>query len=126
MTAPIAGIDPHQAQFTVGIVDANGVEVVHDSFPQHRPRVHRRDRTCWSHAVSPRSALRARRVGARTSRSPSWRPGSTPARCPHSGQRSRRLAKTDAVDAVAAARALLAEPLVGAGADAGGLRSAGR
>ena len=32
VTAAIAAIDPHQAQFTVGIVDPNGVELAHDSF----------------------------------------------------------------------------------------------
>ncbi len=35
MTAPIAGIDPHQDQFTVGIIDYHGVEVDHACFPNH-------------------------------------------------------------------------------------------
>lgn len=33
MAAPVAGIDPHQDQFTVGITDTNGIEIAHDSFP---------------------------------------------------------------------------------------------
>jgi hypothetical protein len=33
MTAPVGGIDPHQDGYTVGIVDANGVELAHESFP---------------------------------------------------------------------------------------------
>jgi hypothetical protein len=33
MTSPVAGIDPHQDSFTVGIVDANGVELACESFP---------------------------------------------------------------------------------------------
>jgi len=32
MSSPIAGIDPHQATFTVAIVDPNGVEITHDTF----------------------------------------------------------------------------------------------
>lgn len=33
MTSSVAGIDPHQDSFTVGVVDPNGVEVVHETFP---------------------------------------------------------------------------------------------
>jgi len=33
MTSSVAGIDPHQDSFTVGIVDANGVELSHETFP---------------------------------------------------------------------------------------------
>jgi hypothetical protein len=33
MTAPVGGIDPHQDTYTVGVVDANGVELGHESFP---------------------------------------------------------------------------------------------
>ena len=33
MTSAVAGIDPHQGTFTVGIVDPNGVELVHETFP---------------------------------------------------------------------------------------------
>ena len=32
MTAPVGGIDPHQSNFTVGVVDVNGVELAHASF----------------------------------------------------------------------------------------------
>jgi hypothetical protein len=42
MTAPVAGIDPHQDQFTVGIVDAVGVQRACETFSQQRPRVRRR------------------------------------------------------------------------------------
>ena len=60
--------------------------------------------------------LRARRAGVRTSRSRSSPPASTLARSRRSAPRaarSRRLDKTDIVDAVAIARALLAEPTLG-------------
>jgi hypothetical protein len=33
MTAPVAGIDPHQDTYTIGVVDPNGVELAHESFP---------------------------------------------------------------------------------------------
>ena len=32
MSLPVAGIDPHQATFTVAVVDTNGVEITHDTF----------------------------------------------------------------------------------------------
>ena len=33
MTSPVAGIDPHQDTYTIGIVDPNGVELAHQTFP---------------------------------------------------------------------------------------------
>ena len=33
MTGPVGGIDPHQDQFTVGVVDPNGVEIANETFP---------------------------------------------------------------------------------------------
>ena len=52
MTPPVGGIDPHQDTFTVGIVDAHGVEITHETFDNtaagygaavcpHRRRNHR-------------------------------------------------------------------------------------
>ena len=32
MTSAVGGIDPHQDTFTVGIVDANGVELTHETY----------------------------------------------------------------------------------------------
>lgn len=32
MTSPIAGIDPHQDNFTIGIVDPNGFALTHQAF----------------------------------------------------------------------------------------------
>ena len=31
MSSAVAGIDPHQDSFTVGIVDANGIEITHQA-----------------------------------------------------------------------------------------------
>ena len=33
MTSPVAGIDPHQETYTIGVVDPNGVELAHEAFP---------------------------------------------------------------------------------------------
>ena len=32
VASPVAGIDPHQSTYTIGIVDPNGVELAHQSF----------------------------------------------------------------------------------------------
>jgi transposase len=116
MTAPVAGIDPHQSQFTVGIVDANGVELAYDSFRNTAggfiaaidllvthgvARVGIEGSAGWGAHVA--IALVAAGFDARE----------VPAQRSAIQRRSRRLAKTDAVDAVAAARALLAEPTLG-------------
>ena len=46
MTSPVGGIDPHQDTYTVGIVDTNGVELTHASFPHQRSRISRRRSSC--------------------------------------------------------------------------------
>jgi transposase len=33
MTSPVAGIDPHQDTITIGVIDANGVELIHRTVP---------------------------------------------------------------------------------------------
>ena len=33
MSSHVAGIDPHQDNLTVGIIDSNGVEITHRAFP---------------------------------------------------------------------------------------------
>ncbi len=116
MTSAVGGIDPHQDTFTVGIVDANGVEMTHEAFDNTAAgyasaidlldahgvgRVGVEGSAKWGAHVA--IALAAARFDAREvppSRSPAQR-------------RSRRLDKTDAVDAVASARALGAEPTLG-------------
>lgn len=116
MTAPVAGIDPHQHQFTVGVIDPNGVEVDHRSFPNtgegfasaidmlttHRvEKVGVEGSASWGRHVS--IALAAAGFDARE----------VPAQRSAAKRRSRRADKTDRVDAVATARALLAEPTLG-------------
>lgn len=116
MTAAVAGIDPHQDTFTVGIVDLNGVEITHGSFPNSG--------VGYCDAIDLLRAHGVELVGVEGSAS--W--GShvsvalvvagfdareVPPQRSSGQRRARRLAKTDWVDAVATARALLAEPGLG-------------
>ena len=86
MTSPVAGIDPHQDTFTVGIVDANGVAITHDTFDNTAARYLAAIGVLRA-VVSAGSASKAPRVGARMSRSRSSRRGSTPGRSHHSDPR---------------------------------------
>jgi transposase len=116
MTSPVAGIDPHQNSFTVGIVDANGVEVGHDTFPNTAVgyvaaielltahgvvRVGIEGSASWGAHVA--IAMVAARFDARE----------VPPQRSAAQRRARRLDKTDVVDALSTARALLAEPSLG-------------
>jgi len=116
MTSPVAGIDPHQDSFTVGIVDANGVELSHETFPTTA--------VGYLAAIELLTERDVEMVGIEGSAS--WGAHAAialvgagfdcrevPAQRSAAQRRSRRLDKTDVVDAVAAARALLAEPTLG-------------
>ena len=116
MTEPVGGIDPHQDTFTVGIVDPHGVELVHETF----------DNTAagYGAAIDLLDAHDVRRVGVEGSAvwgahvavalsAAGFDAREVPASRSAAQRRSRRLEKTDAVDAVASARALLAEPTLG-------------
>lgn len=116
MTAPVGGIDPHQDSYTVGVVDASGVELTHDTFP-----------TTAAGYLDGIELLRSRGVNqVGIEGSAGWGAHvaialcaagfdcrEVPAQRSAAQRRSRRLDKTDVVDAVAAARALLAEPALG-------------
>jgi transposase len=116
MTGAVAGIDPHQDTFTVGIVDRNGVELATTTFPNQG--------SGYLEAVDLLATHRVGQVGVEGTAS--WGQHvaialvaagldvrEVPAQRSAQQRRARRLAKTDAVDAVAAARALLAEPTLG-------------
>jgi transposase len=116
MTAPVAGIDPHQAQFTIGIIDPNGVELARATFPNSGRG--------FGDAIDLLTTHRVVQVGIEGSASwgahvaiaivaAGFDAREVPAQRSAAQRRTRRLAKTDAVDAVAAARALLAEPTLG-------------
>ena len=115
MASPVAGIDPHQDTFTIGIVDHHGIEIVVGTFASSSDgcveaidllNAHRVQKVGvegsgkWGEHVS--IALVAAQFDAREI---------PPTR--RAQRRSRRLDKTDAVDALSAARALLAEPTLG-------------
>jgi transposase len=116
MSSTVAGIDPHQDTFTVAVIDPNGVEIVHDTFDnsscgyiaaiellntQGVARVGVEGSASWGSHVAV--ALAAAGFDARE----------VPPQRSAQQRRARRLAKTDTVDAVATARALLAEPSLG-------------
>ena len=116
MTPPVGGIDPHQDTFTVGIVDGHGVEITHETF----------DNTAdgFVAAIDLLTACDVRQVGVEGSAkwgahvaialaAAGFDAREVPASRSAAQRRSRRLEKTDAVDAVASARALLAEPSLG-------------
>ncbi len=116
MAASVAGIDSHQDQFTVGIVDGNGVEIAHETFPNTA-----------SGFVDAIDLLTTHRVGmVGVEGSASWGAHvaiavvasgfdarEVPAQRSAAQRRARRLAKTDIVDSISVARALLAEPSLG-------------
>ena len=116
MPSALAGIDPHQDSITVGIIDSNGVELTHQTFP-----------TTSAGYVEAIDLLRENDVDqVGVEGSASWSAHASialvavgfdarevPAQRSAAQRRARRLEKTDAVDAVAAARALLAEPTLG-------------
>jgi transposase len=116
MSSTVAGIDPHQDTFTVAVIDPNGVEIVDDTFDnsscgyiaaiellntQGVERVGVEGSASWGSHVAV--ALAAAGFDARE----------VPPQRSAQQRRARRLAKTDTVDAVATARALLAEPSLG-------------
>lgn len=116
MTEPIAGIDPHQRTFTLGVVDPLGVALHVETFDNSG--------TGYANAIDALNAPGVRCVGIEGSAS--WgvhvavalvAAGFDTREVPPSRtamqRRSRRLDKTDAVDAVSTARALQAEPNLG-------------
>lgn len=116
MTSPVAGIDPHQDRFTVGVVDHNGVELEHATFENNGAG--------YSTAIDLLQTRRVERVGIEGSASwgahvaiavaaAGFDAREVPPQRAARQRRSRRLEKTDAVDAVAIARAVLAEPTLG-------------
>ncbi|MDE0117839.1 MAG: IS110 family transposase [bacterium] len=116
MSFPVGGIDPHQDTFTVGIVDEHGVEICHETFDNAAAG--------YGAAIGLLAAHGANRVGVEGSAkwgahvaialvAAGFDAREVPASRSAAQRRSRRLDKTDAVDAVASARALLAEPTLG-------------
>lgn len=116
MTAPVAGIDPHQTQFTVGIVDATGVERACATYPNTAAGFVATIDLLVTHGVDQVGIEGSASWGAHVAIAvvaAGFDAREVPPQRSAAQRRSRRLAKTDAIDAVATARALLAEPSLG-------------
>ena len=116
MTSPVGGIDSHQDTFTVGIVDAHGVEITHETF--HNTAASYLDATGLldAHGVRQVGVEGSAKWGAHVAvalAAAGFDARAVPPSRSAAQRRSRRLDKTDAVDAVASARALQAEPTLG-------------
>ena len=116
MTSPVGGIDPHQDTFTVGIVDEHGVEICHEAFPNTAAGYGATIDLLDAHGVGRVGVEGSAKWGAHVAialTAAKFDTHEVPASRSAAQRRSRRLEKTDAVDAVASARALLAEPTLG-------------
>ena len=116
MTFAVGGVDPHQDTFTVGIVDRHGVEVIHDTFENTAAGYGEAIDLLVAHDVELVGVEGSAKWGAHVAvalAAAGFDAREVPASRSAAQRRSRRLAKTDAVDAVASARALLAEPTLG-------------
>jgi transposase len=116
MTPNVAGIDPHQNTFTVGIVDEHGIELSNATFDNCAAG--------YVEAIELLSTHRVEHVGIEGSArwgvhvaiavvAAGFDAREVPASRSAGQRRSRRLDKTDAVDAICCARALQAEPTLG-------------
>lgn len=116
MTSAVGGIDPHQDTFTVGIVDGHGVEIGHETFDNTAAGYGCAIDLLGSHGVERVGVEGSAKWGAHVAialAAAGFDAREVPASRSAAQRRSRRLDKTDAVDAVASARALLAEPTLG-------------
>jgi len=116
MTSPVAGIDPHQDTFTVGIVTANGVEVTHATFPNSAAGFVDAIKLLTAHGVSQVGVEGSASWGAHVAIAlvaAGFDAREVPPQRSARKRQARRLDKTDVVDSVAVARALLAEPTLG-------------
>ena len=114
MTPPVGGIDPHQDTFTVGIVDSHGVETCHETFPNTAAGYVEAIDLLDGHGVGRVGVEGSAKWGAHVAiAAAGFDAREVPPSRSAAQRRSRRLGKTDAVDAVASARALQAEPTLG-------------
>jgi len=116
MSSPIGGVDPHQSSFTVAVVDANGVEITHASFANTGAGYVSAIELLSEHDVSVVGVEGSASWGSHVSIAlvaAGFDAREVPPVRAAQQRRSRRLAKTDNVDAVSTARAVLAEPTLG-------------
>lgn len=116
MSAPVAGIDPHQSSFTVAVVDTNGVEITHASFANSAAGYLEVIELLASHEVGVVGIEGSASWGSHVAVAlvaAGFDAREVPPQRAAQQRRSRRLDKTDNVDAVSTARALLGEPSLG-------------
>ncbi|MGH9272505.1 MAG: transposase [Ilumatobacteraceae bacterium] len=116
MSSPVAGIDPHQHTYTIGVIDANGVELAHGVFAASAVGYVEGIELLNAHAVQLVGIEGSAGWGAHVAIAlcaAGFDCREVPAQRTAAQRRARRLDKTDHVDAVAAARAVLAEPTLG-------------
>lgn len=116
MADNIAGIDPHRDSFTIGVIDANGVEIDHATYQMTGAAIAASLEWLTTHGVGRvgiegtaswgvHVAVACVAAGFDTREVPPQRSAAQ--------RRARRADKTDYDDAVAAARATLADPDLG-------------
>lgn len=116
MTPSIAGIDPHQDTFTLGIINEHGVEIAVATFANSGSGYLEAIEQITTHGVQQIGVEGTAKWGAHIAIAlvaAGFDVREVPANRTAAQRRSRRLGKTDAVDAVSAARALQAEPTLG-------------
>ena len=116
MTQTTAGIDPHQDSFTIGIVTETGVEVHHQSFTNNTAGFLESIEILRAHSVASVGVEGSASWGAHVAialAAAGFDVRDVPPQRSAQQRRARRLEKTDRVDAISAARALLAEPTLG-------------
>jgi transposase len=116
MSSPVAGIDPHQDTFTLAVVDANGVEIIHDTFSNSATGYLMAIELLGTHGVERVAIEGSASWGSHVAiavAAAGFDAREVPPQRSAQQRRARRLPKTDTVDAVSTARALLAEPSLG-------------
>jgi transposase len=116
MTAAVAGIDPHQDQFTIGVVDGNGAGLGHATFANTGAGYAEALDFLTGHAVGLVGIEGSASWGAHVSVAlvaAGLDAREVPTGRSAAQRRARRQAKTDTIDAYSAARALLADPDLG-------------
>ena len=122
------GHRPLQDTFTVGIVDAHGVEITHETFDNTAAGYLDEIGLLDAHGVRQVGVEGSAKWGAHVTialAAVGFDAREVPASRSAAQRRSQRLDKTDAFDAVASARALQAEPTLGNCPGAGDLRPCG-
>jgi transposase len=116
MALPVAGIDPHQDTFTVGVVDSNGVEITRATFANEAGGYVSSVELLNAHGVEMVGVEGSASWGAHVAIAlvaAGFDAREVPPQRTAQQRRARRADKTDGVDSIATARALLAEPSLG-------------